>query len=96
VWEEYSPLVMEFIEKLQNNNQEEDEDELQLDLSNTKMNPYRLWKVLERLGYRKKSLRNNGWELDFLITFEKTGCKSLLIYGTGMTFNLWLTEANDY
>lgn len=73
-----------------------DEDESQLDLSNTKMNPYTLWKMLERLGYKKTGFRSNGWEFDFWMDFEKPGCKSLLVWGTGITFNLWLTEAQKY
>lgn len=73
----------------------EDVEEQQLDLTNTRINPYTLWKLLERLGYTKHDFKSNGWEFDFWITFKKPGCKSLLVWGTGITFNLWLTEAQN-
>jgi hypothetical protein len=110
VWAEFSPTVSEFIARLEakkstNHGEQdqsgfgrfrsEDDDELQLDLSNTKVNPYTLWKMLERMGYQKTKFDSNGWEFDFWITFTKAGYKPLLVWGTGITFNLWLTEAES-
>ena len=94
VWEEYSPIVLKFIRDLEAGTVCTDnfDDEPQLDLSNTKVNPYTLWKMLERLGYKKVKFRSNGWEFDFWIEFSKEECKPLLVWGTGITFNLWLTE----
>ncbi len=93
-----SPDEDDVIEESEEDEQEEEEDEedLQLDLSNTKMNPYRLWKMLERLGYKKTNFQQNGWEFDFWIYFEKPGSRKLMVWGTGITFNLWLTKAGTY
>ena len=116
VWQEYSPVVIQFIADLEAQTeakQQQDDDSdgegsrgfggfgggyvepIQLDLSNTKVNPYTLWKMLERLGYKKVDFQSNGWEFDFWIYFKKDGCKPLLVWGTGITFNLWLTKSDQ-
>lgn len=97
VWNEYSPIVTQFIEELEASTRGEDSlfyEGPQLDLTNTKMNPYRLWKMLERMGYKKTDFQSNGWEFDFWIYFKKDGHKTLLVWGTGITFNLWLRESD--
>ncbi len=88
---------VEFDDLPSNNTCQSTIEDMEINFSNTKLNPYTLWKMLERMEYRKTKLEHNGWEMDFWITFEKAGCQSLKIYGTGITFNLWLASAaNNY
>lgn len=98
VWDEYSPIITDFIAKIEaaDPNQEIDDEDLVLDLSCTTVNPYTLGKILENMGYKKTNFRSNGWEFDFWMDFEKPGCKTLLAWGTGITFNLWLQKSDKY
>lgn len=66
-----------------------------LELSGTSLNPYTLWKLLEEMGYESEDMDRNGWQLDFWLTLVKPGFKSLVIAGTGITFEfkLYATEA---
>jgi hypothetical protein len=84
----YAPIVQEFIKKLEAN----EEENPKLNLSDTKLNPYTLIELLEELGYSKEDQDENGWQMDFWITMTKQGCKSLCIGGTGITFELNLSE----
>jgi hypothetical protein len=94
VWDEYSPIVEDFIAQIEADQTPPDQwkEEKRLDLTNTKVNPYTLWQMLLRMGYQKTRFSQNGWEFDFWLDFEKPGCKTLLVWGTGITFNLWLQE----
>lgn len=95
--EEYFPVVTQFIADLETNTVREDGDDGPLlDLTNTKMNPYTLGIMLQSMGYKKKDFQSNGWEFDFWIKYSKEGCKPLLVWGTGITFNLWLQEDSEY
>jgi hypothetical protein len=86
VREDFTPIVSAFIEKV---NKTENEDEL--DLSDTKLNPYTLKKLLEELGYIDDgNMDTNGWQLDYWIPMSKEGSRSLSINGTGITFELKL------
>lgn len=82
----FTPIVKEFINKVES--EEFPEDILQL--TDTELNPYALWKLLEELGYEEVNTDRNGWQMDFWITFKKEGFKTLTIEGTGITFEFKL------
>lgn len=96
VKELYLPIIKEHIYKIENYNpEEEDLYEIELDLSDTPLNPYTLWKILEELGYEKIDQDENGWEMDFLIYFKKETCRGLIVRGCGMTFELILSGEEE-
>lgn len=66
-----------------------------LDLSNSELNPYTLGLLLEELGYEKEDQDDNGWQLDFWITYSKQGAENLLIYGTGIVCEFGLRGEDD-
>lgn len=80
----FMPIVQNYINKIE---AEEFEGE-ELILTDTELNPYMLWKLLEELGYKKTEFEDNGWQMDFWITFTKQGFQTLTIAGTGITFEL--------
>lgn len=86
VKEKFTPTVKEFISKIE---AQEFADEI-LELTDTELNAYTLWMLLEELGYEKDDIDTNGWEMDFWITMIKDGCKDICIEGTGITFELKL------
>lgn len=90
---EFTPIVEDFINKVETADPEG--DLLSMDLSDTKINPYTLAKVLESLGYKETDQDRNGWQLDFWITMKKKGFKDLKITGTGITFELFLKEGEE-
>lgn len=92
VKEKYTPIIREFIRKLESNNPKDEEKRLEMDLSGTELNPFTLEKLLENLGYEQTEQDNNGWQFDFWITMQKDECKDLSIKGTGITFELKLSE----
>ena len=51
VKEKYTPIVTEFIDKVESSNQEISTELLEIDFSDTELRPYTLWKILESLGY---------------------------------------------
>lgn len=70
--------------------------EHELPLTDTELNPYTLWKLLEGLGYKKSEFDINGWEMDFSIEFTKEGFdKKLYIEGSGITFELKLAVREE-
>ncbi|WP_263117560.1 hypothetical protein [Bacillus subtilis] len=92
VEEKHSPIVKEFIKKIEEIGPDDQTDLLEIDLSDTDLNPYTLQKLLESFGYQETERDVNGWQFDFWITMEKSGFKSLQINVTGVTFELMLTE----
>ena len=46
------------------------------------------------IGYEDEYLDHNGWELDFWIMFEKEDCRTIIMRGTGITFEV-LLEVQD-
>lgn len=99
VRKKYLPIIKEHTEKIRNCNLEEmDRYDVSLNLSDTGLNPYTLGKLLEELGYEKVDVDKNGWEMDFWITYEKSGCPPIQVRGTGITFELFLSgcEEDDY
>ncbi|EJW13952.1 hypothetical protein M5X02_30715 [Paenibacillus alvei] len=92
VKQKYTPIIQGFIDKLEAMNPDEQEDLLEINLSDTGLNPYTLQELLESLGYEKTDFDDNGWQMDFWITMEKNGCKSIVIEGTGIIFELKLRE----
>lgn len=82
----FIPIIQEFINKVE---AVEFPDE-SLELTDTELNPYTLGLLLEEFGYEKVDIDENGWQMDFWITFEKEGYKTLTIEGTGITFEFKL------
>lgn len=84
--------VLTFLEMIDKS----DSDELRsIDLSDSMFNPYTLCVYLEELGYEKGTQDDNGWEFDFWIPFRKDGHTPVEVSGTGITFELSLSEL-DY
>ena len=92
VKEKYTPLVVSFIDELEKLEADISTPILKKDFSDTELNPSTLGLILESLGYKNVSHDDNGWELDFWITYEKQGYKPIMITGCGMTFELELSE----
>lgn len=67
-----------------------------LNLSDTKLNPYTLGLLLTDLGYEEVEVDYNGWELDFWIKYSKRRHSSVTITGTGITFELKLSQRDAY
>lgn len=88
VKEKYMPVVKEFIDKLES--YEGDPSEVFKDFSKTELNPYTLGIILTDLGYEEDGFDQNGWEMDFWITYKKPGFKTLTLTGTGITFEMVL------
>lgn len=89
----YTPIVEEFIKEVENSDPEA--DFLEKDFSDTELNPYTLWQLMESLGYKQGYLDTNGWEMDFWIPFTKENCKPLVVSGCGITFTLTLAETDE-
>lgn len=87
---EFTLVVQAIIERIEGAG--EDEPLFEKDLSGTGLNPYNLWKILEKLGYEKYDEDSNGWEIDFWIRMKKPGYKPLAIEACGMTFEMKLIE----
>ena len=101
VKEKYTPIVREFLNKLDNMTIEKiekaDNSEFTLDLSDTELRPYTLLELMKTLGYGDEEFEDNGWELDFWIYISNNEAKSqlteeLCIRGCGMTFELNLSH----
>lgn len=92
VRDKYIPVVQEFISKLESINPEDTKELLEINLSNTELNPFTLVKVLESVGYEQTNQDDNGWQMDFWITMSKSGFKPLYVKGTGIIFELKLSE----
>lgn len=88
VKQKYTPVVKEFLESLKVPSSELREK----DFSDTELNPYTLWELLESLGYKKGDQCENGWEMDFWIPFTKDGEVDIEIVACGQTFELILRE----
>lgn len=88
------------LEKLKEKEIEEmDNEEFILDLGELGFKPYWVWEILEEeFNYEKIEFDDNGWELDFWIYFDRkdnkifpSTCEKMVLYGTGMTFELYLS-----
>lgn len=96
----YKPVIEKFLKKIEDLTYEEvkniDGEDISLDLSDTRLNPYTLLELMKELGYSKEEFDSNGWELDFFIDICKSEshpskCEKLCIQGCGMTFELKLS-----
>lgn len=94
VREAYLPAVQNFINKLENIEDESTELLIE-DFSDCKLNPHTMQKLLESLGYEETGQEENGWQLDFWITMKKEGFRDIQISGCGMTFELKLSEVEE-
>ena len=97
VRQKYIPIIREHIVAIKNCNLEEKSRyEISLDLSDTELNPYTLGTLLEEeFGYEQDNQDDNGWQLDFWIYYKKKSEPTLLIQGTGITFELNLRGNED-
>lgn len=98
VKEKYTPIIEEFLNKIENMSTEEIENSenevFTIEFSDTELRPYTLLKLMEEFGYKEIEFNNNGWELDFWIRMSKECNKitdKICIEGCGMTFELKLT-----
>jgi len=90
VKKKYTPIIQEFINNLEASSSI---DELmEIDLSDTELNPHTLEELLKDLGYEQANRSDNGWQLDFTITMKKDNFKPLSINGIGIIFELNLSE----
>ena len=96
VEQKYTPIVQKFIEELEAVDLENAKDLLEKDFSDLEINPYTLGTILEKLGYEEENRNDNGWQLDFWITYTKTNYRSIAISGCGITFELKLSEVENY
>ncbi|WP_206459394.1 hypothetical protein [Anaerovorax sp. IOR16] len=97
----WKPYIKEFIDKMSALTIEDVEnmsnDEFTIELSDTELRPYTLLELMKEFGYDNADFDDNGWELDYWITIEKSdkaipsGCEVLCIHGCGMTFELNLS-----
>lgn len=99
--DKYLGILSAFIDKLDNYTEKDientDNSEFTLELSDTELNPYTLKSLLEMFGYEEGDLDNNGWQLDYWWTMENENAKTeltrkLVIWGTGITFELKLSN----
>lgn len=84
--EKFLPVIKEFIWDI------ESDENRNIDLSDTDLNPYTLMSILEDLGYIKEDVDVNGWEMDFSIKMISEGARDINIYGCGITFELTLSS----
>lgn len=66
-----------------------------LDLSDSGLNPYTIGEILEELGWEVQDRRDNGWQMDFWIIYEKDGCPDIQVRGTGITFEVFLSGVEN-
>lgn len=99
--DKYLDLLSAFIDKLDSYTEagidNTDNSEFTLELSDTELNPYTLKLLLETIGYREGELGSNGWQLDYWWEMENENAESdltrkLVIWGTGITFELKLSN----
>lgn len=97
VREEWREVIENHINKIQNCDLEEENPyDVELNLSNTSLNPYTLGKLLEELGWVEEDFDHNGWEFDFWGYYSKNGYENrILMRGCGMTFSLFLSGEDD-
>jgi hypothetical protein len=95
VKEKYTPIILDFINQVETVDREAATELLEIDFSDTELRPYTLWQILENLGYDDHDQDDNGWEMDFWLTFRKEGFRPIQIKGCGMTFELILSEYDD-
>lgn len=91
----YIPMVKSFTEEVEKVDVENSDKLLKKDFSDTELNPYTLGTILESLDYTRDKQDDNGWELDFEITYIKEGYRRIMITGCGMTFELKLSEIDN-
>lgn len=96
VKEKWTPVIQEHIKKIEDHYKNGDNPyNCFLNLTGTELNPYTLWKILEELGYEREDQEDNGWELDFWIYFTKQDARTLLIRGTGILCEFFLSGDDE-
>lgn len=103
---EYKPIIEEWLNKMKKLTVEEikniDQEEFNLELSDTKLNPYTLGLLIEEFGYEENGSDINGYQMDFWYYFinekENSICQKLCISGCGQIFelNLSITDLCEY
>ena len=91
----YKPIIEEFLNKIDNMTDEEiensDDNIFSMELSDTELRPYTLQELMKEFGYGDSEFDDNGWQLDFWITMNRSRGKltdNICIGGCGMTFEL--------
>lgn len=82
----FLPTIKQFIEKVEN--REDKLEYIELDFTNKGISPYQIWGLLEELGYESRWKGDNGWQLDFWWDFNKEGCTTIKMFGTGIMFEV--------
>lgn len=101
--DKYIEVILAFISKLDNYSKNITSGEIQkkenftLNFTAIEFNPITLKELMESLGYKEKSLDNNGWQFNFVWTLvSETAAtelsRELIIWGTGLTFELNLSN----
>ncbi len=99
--DKYLGLLSAFIDKLDNFTENDidnlDNSEFTLELSDTGLNPYTLCELMKKFGYKDEDMQTNGWQLDFWWPLHNEDSKTeltrnLVIWGTGITFELKLSN----
>lgn len=89
--EKFLPELKKFINEVEANPKEYKE----IDFTEKGINPFQLWTLLNELGYEDEPLEDNGWQLDFWVHFVKDDCVELVLYGTGITFEVGIHTAEE-
>ena len=87
--EKFIPILQEFIDRIEAASEDEVYD-IQLNLTDQGINPAQISELLISLGYEDDYVYHNGWQLDFCIKFEKEDCRTIVMRGTGITFEVLL------
>lgn len=84
--EKNEPMIKRFIEEVERTNKE-----MEINLSDSGLNPMTLIDLLEDYGYSKEDIIDtNGWEVDFWVKMVHETKPTLSIRGTAMIFELYL------
>ena len=96
VKEKWMPVIQKHIKSIDEHYENEGNPfDCVLDLTGTELNPYTLWAILEELGYEREDQEDNGWQLDFWIYFTKPNALNLLIRGTGLLCEFFLSGIDE-
>lgn len=75
-------------EKLIKSTKELDKEKIKIiDLTNSGYSPNQIYDTLIKLGW-KEYINENGYENDYWITLEHYGYKNIILYASGMTFEM--------
>ena len=82
----FLPIIKDFIKKVEN--RKDEYEYIEIDFTNKGIHPYQIWGLLKELGYESHWRGDNGWQLDFWYDFDKEGCTTIKMFGTGIEFSV--------